>query len=339
MYLCSLKSELMGGRLAAITGIQGYVPEYILTNTELEKLVDTNDEWITTRTGIKERHILKEPGKAASDLGKIMVEKLLEKTKTNPDDIELLICCTVTGDMVFPDTANTICYKTGIKNAFGFDINAACSGFLFGLTTGAKFIESGTHKKVIVVGVDVMSSIIDYTDRATCIIFGDGGGAVLLEPDESGNGIIDSVFHGDGSGREFLHMKAGGSLKPPSHETVDKKEHYVFQDGKPVFKAAIKGMVDSIQEVMKRNHLTKEDIDWLVPHQANIRIINGVAEMLDFDKQKVMINIQKYGNTTSGTLPLCLWEWEPKLKKGDKILLTSFGGGFTWGTTYLKWAY
>lgn len=339
MYLCTLKSELMRGRLAAITGIQGYVPDYILTNAELEKMVDTNDEWITTRTGIKERHILKEPGKGASDMGKIMVERLLEKTKTNPDDIELMICCTVTGDMVFPDTANTICYKTGIKNAFGFDINAACSGFLFGLTTGAKFIESGTYKKVIVVGLDVMSSIIDYTDRATCIIFGDGGGAVLLEPDESGNGIIDSVFHGDGSGREFLHMKAGGSLRPPSHETIDKKEHYVYQDGKPVFKAAIKGMVESIQEVMNRNHLTKADVDWLVPHQANIRIINGVAEMLDFDKEKVMINIQKYGNTTAATIPLCLWEWRHQLNKGDNIVLAAFGGGFTWGATLIKWAY
>jgi 3-oxoacyl-[acyl-carrier-protein] synthase-3 len=329
----------MSKRLAAITGIEGYVPDYILTNAELEKMVDTNDEWITTRTGIKERHIMKEPGKAASDMGKIMVERLLKKTNTHPDEIELLICCTVTGDMVFPDTANTICYKTGIKNAFGFDINAACSGFLYGLTTGAKFIESGSHKKVIVVGVDMMSSIIDYTDRATCIIFGDGGGAVLLQPDESGNGIIDSMFHGDGSGREFLHMKAGGSLKPPSHDTINLKEHFVYQDGKPVFKAAIKGMVESITEVMNRNHLTKEDIDWLVPHQANIRIINGVAEMLNFDKEKIMINIQKYGNTTSGTLPLCLWDWESKLKKGDKLLLTSFGGGFTWGTTYLKWAY
>lgn len=325
--------------LAAITGIQGYVPEYILTNAELEKMVDTTDEWITTRTGIKERHILKEPGKAASDLGKVMVERLLEKTGTHPDEIEMIICCTVTGDMVFPDTANTIAFKTGITKAFGFDINAACSGFLFGLTTGAKFIESGTFKKVIVVGVDVMSSIIDYTDRATCIIFGDGGGAVLLEPDDSGHGIIDSVFHGDGSGRDFLHMKAGGSLKPPSHESIDKKEHYVYQEGKPVFKAAVKGMVDSIQEVLKRNQLTNDDIDWLVPHQANIRIINSVAEMLNFNLDKVMVNIQKYGNTTSGTLPLCLWDWESKLKKGDKLFLTSFGGGFTWGTTYLKWAY
>ncbi|MBK8451552.1 MAG: ketoacyl-ACP synthase III [Saprospiraceae bacterium] len=324
---------------AAITGIQGYVPDYILTNAELEKMVDTNDEWITSRTGIKERHILKEPGKGASDMGKIMVERLLEKTGTSPDEIELLICCTVTGDMVFPDTANTICYKVGIKNAFGFDINAACSGFLFGLTTASKFIESGTHKKIIVVGLDVMSSIIDYTDRATCIIFGDGGGAVLLEANIEGNGVMDSVFHGDGSGREFLHMKAGGSLKPPSLETIANKEHYVYQDGKPVFKAAIIGMVDTIQEVLKRNQLTLQDVDWLVPHQANVRIINGVADMLEFDKSKVMVNIQKYGNTTSGTLPLCLWEWESKLKKGDTILLTAFGGGFTWGTTYLKWAY
>lgn len=324
---------------AAITGIQGYVPDYILTNAELEKMVDTTDEWITTRTGVKERHILKEPGLAASDMGKIIVERLLEKTNTNRDEIELLICCTVTGDMVFPDTANTICHKVGINNAWGFDINAACSGFLYGLTTGAKFIESGMHKKVIVVGVDKMSSIIDYTDRATCIIFGDGGGAVLLEPNAEGFGIIDSSFHGDGAGREFLHMKAGGSLKPPSLETVQNKEHYVYQDGKPVFKAAVNGMVESIKEVLQRNHLQKSEIDWLVPHQANIRIINSVADFLEMDKSKVMINIHRYGNTTSGTLPLCLWDWESQLKKGDKIFLSAFGGGFTWGTTYLKWAY
>lgn len=324
---------------AAITGIQGYVPDYILTNSELEKMVDTNDEWITSRTGIKERHILKGTGKATSDMGKIIVERLLEKTGTSPEEVELLICCTVTGDMVFPDTANTICDKVGIKNAWGFDINAACSGFLYGLTTGSKFIECGMHRKVIVVGVDMMSSIIDYSDRATCIIFGDGGGAVLLEPNEDGLGIQDSVFHGDGSGREFLHMKAGGSLKPPSIETVQNKEHYVYQDGKPVFKAAVNGMVDSIKEVLTRNHLQKEEIDWLVPHQANIRIINSVADFLEMDKSKVMINIQRYGNTTSGTLPLCLWDWENQLKKGDKIFLSAFGGGFTWGTTYLKWAY
>lgn len=329
----------MGKIRAGIKGIQGYVPDYILTNAELEKLVDTTDEWITTRTGIKERHILKEPGKAASDMGKIMVEKLLQKTNTSPDEIEMVICCTITGDMIFPDTANTICHKVGIKNAFGYDINAACSGFLFGLTTGAKFVESGAYKKVIVIGMDVMSSIIDYTDRATCIIFGDGGGAVLLEPNEEGYGIIDSVFRGDGSGREYLHMKAGGSLKPPSKETVANKEHYVFQEGKAVFKAAINGMVDTINQILKRNSLNLGDINWLVPHQANIRIINGVADTLGFDMQKVMINIQKYGNTTSGTLPLCLWDYEDKLKKGDNVLLTAFGGGFTWGTTYLKWAY
>lgn len=337
-YLCG-QILTMQKRRAAIKGIQGYVPDYILTNAELEKMVDTTDEWITSRTGIKERHILKEPGKGASDMGKIMVEKLLKKTNTSADEIELVICCCITGDMVFPDTANTICDKVGIKNAFGFDIHAACSGFLYGLTTGSKFIESGTYKKVIVIGMDVMSSIIDYTDRATCIIFGDGGGAVLLEPDEEGNGIIDSIFRGDGSGREYLHMKAGGSLRPASAETVARGDHYVYQEGKTVFKAAITGMVDTIKRVLERNELTIDQIDWLVPHQANIRIINGVADALNFDPEKVMINIHKYGNTTSGTLPLCLWEWEPKLKKGDNILLTAFGGGFTWGTTYLKWAY
>ena len=329
----------MNRQLAAITGIEAYVPEYRLTNIELEKLVDTNDEWIISRTGIKERRIQKEPGKAVSDMAAIVVKKLLQKTNTSPDEIELLICCTVTGDMVFPDTGNIICDKVGIKNAFAFDINAACSGFLFGLTTGLKFIEAGTHKKVIVIGADKMSSIIDYTDRATCIIFGDGCGAVLLEPSTNGYGIVDSVLRGDGSGREYLHMKAGGSLKPASLETVMNKEHFVYQEGKAVFKSAVNGMVDTVSKVMERNHLTKNDIDWLVPHQANIRIINSVADGLDFDKSKVMINIEKYGNTTAGTLPLCLAEWEPKLKKGDKIILTTFGGGFTWGATYLTWAY
>ena len=329
----------MNRQLAAITGIEAYVPEYRLTNIELEKLVDTNDEWIISRTRIKERRIQKEPGKAVSDMAAIVVKKLLQKTNTSPDEIELLICCTVTGDMVFPDTGNIICDKVGIKNAFAFDINAACSGFLFGLTTGSKFIEAGTHKKVIVIGADKMSSIIDYTDRATCIIFGDGCGAVLLEPSTNGYGIVDSVLRGDGSGREYLHMKAGGSLKPASLETVMNKEHFVYQEGKAVFKSAVNGMVDTVSKVMERNHLTKNDIDWLVPHQANIRIINSVADGLDFDKSKVMINIEKYGNTTAGTLPLCLAEWEPKLKKGDKIILTTFGGGFTWGATYLTWAY
>ena len=328
----------MGNIKAAITGVAKYVPDTLLTNADLEKMVDTSDEWITTRTGIKQRHIFKEEGKATSDMAARMVTKLLEKTNTNPDEIELLIVATVTADMIFPDTANTVCSKAGIKNAFAYDISAACSGFLFALTTGAKFIETGSHKKVIVVGVDFMSSIIDYSDRTTCVIFGDGGGAVLLEPNEE-YGVEDSVFKGDGDGRQYLHMKAGGSLNPPSVETVVAKEHFVFQDGRPVFKAAVKGMSDTFKTLIQRNGLSNDDVDWLVPHQANMRIINAVADMLDFPKEKVMINIQNYGNTTAGTLPLCLADYEPQLKKGDKIVLTAFGGGFTWGSTYLTWAY
>ena len=325
--------------LAAITGVQGYVPDYILTNQELETMVDTNDEWIQSRTGIKERHILKKEGWATSDMGVEMVKGLLEKTNTSADQIELLICATVTADMVFPDTANTICDKVGINNAYGFDINAACSGFLFALATGAKFIESGTHKKVIVVGVDMMSSIIDYTDRSTCVIFGDGGGAVLLEPSQDGNGFQDAILKADGSGRQYLHMKAGGSLKPPTAETVANKEHYVFQDGRPVFKAAVKGMVKTVKDVMERNQLSNDDIAWLVPHQANKRIITSVSSIMDFPMEKVMMNIHKYGNTTAGTLPLCLWDYEDQLKLGDNIILTAFGGGFPWGAVYIKWAY
>ena len=324
---------------ATITGVHGYVPDHVLTNKDLEQMVDTNDEWIQTRTGIKERRILKEEGKATSDMGMEMVKGLLEKTNTNPDDVELLICATITGDMIFPDTANTICDKVGIKNAFGYDINAACSGFLYALTTGAKFIESGSYKKVIVVGLDMMSSILDYTDRATCIIFGDGGGAVLLEPTEDGTGVQDQVLKADGGGREFLHMKAGGSLKPPTAETVAAKEHYVYQEGRTVFKHAVKGMASTVQDLMNRNNLSNDDIDWLIPHQANIRIIKSVASACDFPMEKVVVNIDKYGNTTAGTLPLCLWDWESKFKKGDKILLTAFGGGFTWGTVYLVWGY
>jgi len=325
--------------LAKITGVQGYVPEHVVTNQDLEKMVDTNDEWIQSRTGIKERRILKGEGLATSDMGAEMVKGLLKKTNTKPEEIELLICATITGDMVFPDTANTICDKAGIRNAFGYDINAACSGFLYGLITGAKFIESGTHKKVIIVGLDMMSSILDYSDRTTCIIFGDGGGAVLLEPTEDGTGVQDQILKSDGSGRDFLHMKAGGSLHPPTAETVANKEHYVFQEGRTVFKHAVKGMASTVQDLMKKNKLTVDDIDWLIPHQANIRIIKSVASACDFPMEKVVVNIEKYGNTTAGTLPLCLWEWEPKFKKGDKILLTAFGGGFTWGTIYLKWGY
>lgn len=324
---------------AAIKGIQGYVPDFILTNKDLEVMVDTNDEWIKSRTGIQERHILKEEGKATSDLGARAVEGLLEKTGTNPDEIELVICATVTPDMQFPDTANLIAYKTGIKNAFTYDINAACSGFLFALNTGAKFIESGTYKKVIVVGADMMSSIMDYTDRSTCILFGDGAGAVLLEPDEAGNGIIDAILRSDAVGAQHLHQKAGGSLKPASHETVDAKEHYVYQNGRPVFKAAVSGMSDVVTKVMKKNNLSADDVAWVVPHQANLRIIEAVARMADFPMEKVMVNIHKYGNTTAGTIPLCLWEWEKQLNKGDNLILTAFGGGYTWGATWLKWAY
>lgn len=325
--------------LAAITDVNGYVPDDVLTNADLEKMVDTTDEWITTRTGIKERRILRTPGKATSDMGLEVVRQLLEKTGTKPEEIDLLICATVTPDTTFPDTANTILDKAGAKNAFGFDINAACSGFLFALTTGAKFIESGMYKKVIVIGADKMSAIVDYSDRSTCIIFGDGAGGVLLEPNSEGNGVIDAILRSDGSGREFLHMKAGGSLKPATPETVANKEHFVFQDGKPVFKAAVTGMVTTVNQVLARNNMTTEDIDWLVPHQANMRIINSVGDMLDFPMDKVMVNIHKYGNTTAGTLPLCLWEYESQLKKGDNLMLTAFGGGFTWGSLYLKWAY
>lgn len=324
---------------AGITGVHGHVPETVLSNKDLEKMVDTNDEWIQSRTGIKERRILNSPGKGASDLALPAVMALLEKTNTLPEDVELLVLATVTGDFIFPDTANTLCDKAGLKNAYGFDVHAACSGFLFALTVGSKFIMTGTHKKVIVVGVDVMSAIVDYTDRSTCIIFGDGCGAVMLEPVEDGTGIIDSLLKGDGSGRHLLHMKAGGSVKPASHETVDAREHFVYQEGKHVFKYAVQGMTNSVAEVVKRNELDINDVDWLVPHQANMRIITSVSEQLSFPMEKIMINIQKYGNTTAGTLPLCLWEWEDKLKKGDNVVLTAFGGGFTWGATLLKWSY
>ncbi len=324
---------------AAITGVQGYVPEYVLTNKELEALVDTSEEWITTRTGIRERRILKGEGLGTSVMGIEAVKGLLAKTNTNPLDVELVIFATVTPDTVFPDTANTVSNATGMKNAFGFDVNAACSGFLYALTTGAQFIEAGTHKKVIIVGGDKMSAIIDYTDRTTCVIFGDGCGAVLLEPTTEDVGIIDSIHKSDGSGREYLHLKAGGSARPASAETVANREHYVFQNGKPVFKAAVSGMIDVVGKVMERNHLSNDDVQWLIPHQANIRIIEAVADGLKFPMERVTVNIHKYGNTTAGTLPLCMWEWENQFKKGDNIILTAFGGGFTWGATYLKWAY
>jgi 3-oxoacyl-[acyl-carrier-protein] synthase III len=329
----------MSKKFAAITGVHGYVPEYRLTNAILETMVDTNDEWIMSRTGIKERRILKKEGWATSDMGVEAVKGLLAKTNTKPEEVDMLICATVTPDMLFPDTANTISDKAGIHNAWGYDINAACSGFLYALVTAAKFVESGMYKKVVVVGVDMMSSMIDYTDRTTCIIFGDGGGAVMLEPTNEGVGIIDAVLKSDGSGREFLNRKAGGSLLFPSHETVDQRLHYVYQNGQPVFKAAVKGMSSTIKEVLERNHLTIDDIDWVVPHQANKRIISTVADMVDCPPEKVMMNIEMYGNTTAGTLPLCLWDYEGQLKKGDNLMLTAFGGGFTWGSVLVKWAY
>jgi 3-oxoacyl-[acyl-carrier-protein] synthase III len=329
----------MGKITAAITGVGGYVPEYRLTNQILETMIDTNDEWIRSRTGVSERRILKGEGLATSDLGVEAVKNLLEKTGVSPDEIDCVICATVTPDMFFPATANIICDKAGIKNAFSYDLSAACSGFLFGLTTGASLIESGRYKKVIVVGADKMSSIIDYTDRTTCILFGDGAGAVLLEASTDENGIMDSILKTDGSGKPFLHMKAGGSAKPSTVETVLAKEHYIYQEGQTVFKFAVKGMADVSYELMQKNNLKGEDIAWLVPHQANLRIIDATANRMDLPKEKVMINIEKYGNTTAGTIPLCLWDWESKLKKGDNIILAAFGGGFTWGATWIKWAY
>ena len=324
---------------AAITAVGGYVPDEVVTNADLAKIVDTNDEWIVSRTGIKERRVLREEGKGVSDLIVPAVEEIIKKRGLDPEEIDLIICGTITGDMIFPDTATTVAYRVGATNAFGFDLNAACSGFLYSLTTGVQFIESGNYKKVIVVGADKMSAIVDYTDRTTCILFGDGAGAVLLEPATDDNGIIDSVMGGDGSGRDFLRMKAGGSLYPPTIETVTAREHFVYQEGRSVFKAAVKGMNGSVSEVLQRNGLKTDDIDWVVPHQANMRIITSLADFLDIPLERVMINIDKYGNTTAATLPLCLWEWEDQLKKGDQLILTAFGGGFTWGSIYLKWAY
>ncbi|HAK10569.1 MAG: ketoacyl-ACP synthase III [Chitinophagaceae bacterium] len=324
---------------AAITAVGGYVPETKLTNFDLEKMVDTNDEWIRTRTGIEERRILKEPGKASSDMAVPAIQEILRKKNMDATEIDCIICATVTPDMVFPATANIIADKIGATNAWGYDMSAACSGFLFALTTGAMYIESGRFKKVIVVGVDKMSAIIDYTDRATCIIFGDGAGAVLLEPNQEEVGVLDSILRSDGSGRQYLHMKAGGSLKPATMETVLAKEHFAYQEGQAVFKFAVKGMADVSAELLERNGLTGEDIAWLVPHQANLRIIDATANRMGLPKEKVMINIHRYGNTTAATIPLCLWEWESQLKKGDNIVLAAFGGGFTWGATWVKWAY
>ncbi len=324
---------------AAITGINAWAPDYKLTNHELSLMVDTSDEWIMQRVGIKERRILKGEGLGSSDLGEQAVKGLLEKTKTLPEDVDLVICSTVTPDMSFPATANIISDKCGIKDAFSFDLNAACSGFLFALQTGAAYVETGRFKKVIVVGSDKMSAITDYTDRTTCPLFGDAAGAVLLEPTFEEYGIMDYIFHTDGSGRKYLHLKAGGSIRPASHETVDAKEHFIYQEGQSVFKFAVVNMADVAVEIMERNNLKSEDIAWLVPHQANLRIIDATGRRMGLPPEKVMINIQNYGNTTSATIPLCIWEYEKKLKKGDILILAAFGGGFTWGSIYLKWAY
>ena len=324
---------------AAITAVAGWVPDDRLTNFDLEKMVDTNDEWIRTRTGISERRILRGEGLATSDMIVPAVLDLCKKRGIDPSEIDCMIVGTVTPDMVFPSTANVVCDRIGAVNAWGFDLSAACSGFLFSLTTGASYIESGRYKKVVVVGADKMSAIIDYTDRNTCVIFGDGAACVLLEPNEDGYGVLDSILKSDGAGRNFLNMKAGGSLRPASMETVANREHFAYQEGKTVFKFAVKGMADVSAELLERNNLTGEDIAWLVPHQANLRIIDATADRMGLAKEKVMINIQKFGNTTAGTIPLCLWEWESRLKKGDNIVLAAFGGGFTWGATWIKWAY
>ncbi len=324
---------------AVISGIHGYVPDYVLSNQELEKLVDTTDEWITSRTGIQERRVLKGENKGTSVMGIEAVKGLLEKTNTDPMDIDMIICTTVTPDMLFPATANIISNGVGAKKAFGYDLEAACSGFIYALVTASQFIETGKYKKIVVVGADKMSSIVDYSDRTTCILFGDGAGAVLLEPTTDHVGIIDSILRSDGSGEEFLHMKAGGSRKPPSVESIHNKEHYVYQEGSAVFKFAVTNMADVAAEVAAKNDLTAETIDWLVPHQANKRIIDATARRVGISNEKVMMNIHKFGNTTCATIPLLLWEYEHQLNKGDNLILAAFGGGFTWGSIYVKWGY
>jgi 3-oxoacyl-[acyl-carrier-protein] synthase III len=324
---------------AAITGIAGYVPDYILTNAELEKLVDTTDEWIITRTGIKERRILKGDGLGTSYMGIKAVRELLKKTGTSADEIDLVICATTTPDFVFPATANLISRDVGAVNAYSFDVQAACSGFLYSLAMGAQFIETGKHKKVVVVGADKMSSIVDYQDRSTCIIFGDGAAAVLIEPNTEGNGVMDSILRTDGSGAQHLYQKAGGSRRPPSHATIDAREHYIYQEGAAVFKFAVTNMADVSAEIMQKNGLSANDVAWLAPHQANKRIIDATAQRMGIGPEKVMVTIHKYGNTTGATIPLCLRDYESQLKKGDNIIMAAFGGGFTWGSIYLKWAY
>ncbi len=329
----------MGSIKAIITGVAGYVPDEILTNKDMEKIVETSDEWIESRTGIKQRHIERDPDKGTSDLAVGAINKLISQTGLKVEEIDMIIVATVTADYPFPDTANIVAHKIGAVNAFGYDINAACSGFIFSLVTASQFIQSGMYKKILVVGADQMSSILDYEDRTTCILFGDGGGVVLLEPSEEGHGVQDAVLRGDGAGAEFLHMKAGGSIKPATVQSVEAREHFVYQEGRTVFKSAIKGMSESITELLSRNNLTQDDIDYLIPHQANKRILYGVADYIGFPHEKLLINIENYGNTTAGTIPLCLSDFQDKFKKGDKLILTAFGGGFTWGAVLIEWAY
>lgn len=324
---------------AVITGVGGYVPEYVLTNDELSRMVDTNDEWIMTRIGVKERRILNEEGLGTSYMARKAAKQLMKKTNSNPDDIDAVIVCTTTPDYHFPSTASILCDKLGLKNAYAFDMQAACCGFLYGLETAASMIASGRHKKVILIGADKMSSMVDYTDRATCPIFGDGAAAVMLEATTEEVGVIDSLLRTDGKGLPFLHMKAGGSVCPPSYFTVDNKMHYIHQEGRTVFKYAVSNMSNVTEQIAERNHLDKDNINWIVPHQANLRIIDAVAQRLEVPLEHVMINIQKYGNTSAGTLPLCLWDYESQLRKGDNLILTAFGAGFTWGAIYVKWGY
>jgi len=329
----------MGNIRAAITAVGGYVPDYVLTNAELEKMVDTTNEWITTRTGVKERHILKGEGLGASYMAIKAAQEIIEKKNLNPAEIDMVLVSTATPDMPVAATATYTATEIGAVNAFGYDLMAACSGFLYGLATGAKFIASGRYKKVLVIGSDKMSSIIDYTDRTTCVIFGDGAGAVLLEPNEEGYGLQDEILHSDGAGRQFLKIKAGGSMYPPNEDTVAAREHFVYQEGQQVFKFAVTNMAEVSAQIMERNGLTADDVAWLVPHQANKRIIDATARRMGVGSEKVMLNIHKYGNTTNGTLPLCLHDYEKQLKKGDNIIFAAFGGGFTWGSLYLTWAY
>lgn len=324
---------------AVVTGVAGYVPDYILTNDEISKMVDTNDEWIMTRIGVRQRHILNEEGLGTSYMARKAAKALLRKTNTNPDDVDLVIVATTTPDYKFPSTSSILCDKLELKNAFAFDLSAACSGFLYAMEVAANFVRSGRYKKVIIVGADKMSSMVDYTDRATCPIFGDGAAAFLIEPTTEEYGIIDSILRTDGKGLPFLHMKAGGSVCPPSYFTVDNRMHYIHQEGRTVFKYAVTNMSNTTAEIAERNSLSKDSINWIVPHQANMRIIEAVANRMEVPMDKVLINIEKYGNTSAGTLPLCIWDFEKQLKKGDNIIFTAFGAGFTWGALYMKWGY